>query len=59
MEKIALRDLHLLFYGKLFFNISKMIRASAKMSGRQSPPNGVIAKIVFGDLDLLFEGQTF
>ena len=36
-----------------------MITASPKMSGRQSPPNGVIAKIVSGDLDLLFEGQTF
>ena len=47
-------------------NFSENVRASAKMSWSISrcrfcdlPSNGVIAKIVRFDLDLLFESETF
>ena len=39
--------------------ISEMVRASARMTGRHLPSNGVIAKIALRDLDLLSRSNKF
>ena len=39
--------------------ISEMVRASARMTGKHLPSNGVIAKIALRDLDLLSRSKHF